>query len=57
MSRMPGRSPVRPAEAHDALNAQLDRVRADLSERIETLVATRSRIDEFLAARTAETMA
>jgi DNA-binding transcriptional MerR regulator len=40
-----------PAEAHDALYAQLDRVRADLSERIETLAATRSRIDEFLAAR------
>ena len=42
-----------PAEAHDALYAQLDRVRADLSERIQTLVATRSRIDEFLAARAA----
>ena len=42
-----------PAEAHDALYAQLDRVRADLSERIETLVATRSRIDEFLAERAA----
>ncbi|MGC0368293.1 MerR family DNA-binding transcriptional regulator [Microbacterium sp. SLBN-111] len=40
-----------PAEAHDALYAQLDRVRADLGERIETLVATRSRIDEFLAER------
>ncbi|MGU7719305.1 hypothetical protein, partial [Escherichia coli] len=42
-----------PAGAHDELYAQLDRVRADLSERIETLVETRSRIDEFLAARAA----
>ncbi|WP_022877320.1 MerR family DNA-binding transcriptional regulator [Microbacterium sp. B19] len=42
-----------PTEAHDALYAQLDRVRADLSERIETLVVTRSRIDEFLAERAA----
>ena len=46
-----------PTEAHDALYSQLDRVRADLSERIEALVATRSRIDEFLAERAASAAA
>lgn len=42
-----------PAEAHDALAAQLSRVRGDLSARIEALTATRRTIDEFLAEREA----
>lgn len=46
-----------PAEAHDALAVQLARVREDLSTRIETLMATRHRIDDFLDARAAETAA
>ena len=40
-----------PAEAHDALTEQLERVREELSARIERLTETQRQVSAFLAER------